>query len=191
MPTVFTHVVSAVALGAIYSRPEKSSRFWVLAIFCAVVPDADVIGFALGIKYGDLLGHRGFSHSLCFALIAGLVVTTLAFKSIPRFSRPWWYLVLFFSCATASHGLLDALTNGGLGIAFFSPFDSTRYFLPWRPLQVSPIGLPAFLSFRGLDVLISEFVWIWIPAGFLALVVVGLRHLRNGRWLRVRRFSDK
>src|SRR6267378_8050335 len=44
----------------------------------------------------------------------------------------------FFFLATASHGLLDAMTNGGLGVAFFAPFCDTRYFLPWQPIVVSP-----------------------------------------------------
>lgn len=33
------------------------------------------------------------------------------------------------------------LTDGGLGVAFFSPFDNKRYFLPWRPIRVSPISV--------------------------------------------------
>ena len=68
----------------------------------------------------------------------------------------------YFAAVTASHGILDALTDGGLGIAFFSPFDTHRYFFPWRPIQVSPIG-PGFFSARGVRVLASELRWIWIP----------------------------
>jgi membrane-bound metal-dependent hydrolase YbcI (DUF457 family) len=59
---------------------------------------------------------------------------------------------------TASHGVLDAMTDGGLGIAFFAPFDNTRYFFPFRPVKVSPIGL-SFFSARGLDVIWSELLW--------------------------------
>jgi hypothetical protein len=32
---------------------------------------------------------------------------------------------------------------------------------------VSPIGIAPFFSRYGLDVLISEVVWIWIPVGVL------------------------
>ena len=39
---------------------------------------------------------------------------------------------LYLFLSTASHGVLDALTDGGLGVAFFSPFDQTRYFFPFR-----------------------------------------------------------
>ena len=76
---------------------------------------------------------------------------------------------MYLFIATASHGLLDAMTDGGLGVAFFSPLDNSRYFLPWRPIRVSPIGITPFFTARGLAVLKSEFVWIWIPAGLLAV----------------------
>ncbi len=165
MPTIFAHAVSAVALASHYKRAERPTRFWILAIVCAILPDVDVIGLKYGnIQYGDLFGHRGFSHSLLFAFIVSLFVVLSAFRSIPRFSRQWFYMILFFFLVTASHGFLDAFTNGGLGVAFFSPFDTTRYFSPWRPLLISPIGIRAFLNFWGLRVLVSEFLWIWIPS---------------------------
>jgi inner membrane protein len=77
-------------------------------------------------------------------------------------------LFLWFTAVTASHGLLDALTDGGRGIAFFAPFSNHRYFFPWRPIQVSPIGT-GFFSSRGLLVLASESVWIWVPSAIIAL----------------------
>ncbi len=77
---------------------------------------------------------------------------------------------------TLSHGLLDALTDGGLGIAFFAPFNETRYFFPWRPIMVSPIGLSQFFSSWGLGVLLSELIWIGIPVTFWLL---GQRMMRR------------
>ena len=63
MSTVFTHAITAVALGKSYGKQDLPRRFWALSIFCACIADADVIGFAFGIQYGDVLGHRGFTHS--------------------------------------------------------------------------------------------------------------------------------
>ena len=56
-----------------------------------------------------------------------------------------------------SHALLDTLTNGGLGCALLWPFCDARFFAPWRPLPVAPIGR-AFLSTRGLRVAVAEIV---------------------------------
>lgn len=167
MATIFSHAVAAVALGKVCEGGRTRPRFWWLAAACSVVPDFDTFGLILGIRYGDTLGHRGFTHSLLFALLAGLAVASVFFRDVPRLSGRWWRLVIFFFLATASHGLLDAVTDGGLGVAFFSPFDTRRYFLPWRPVEVSPIGL-GFFGPQGLSVIRSEIVWIWLPS--LALV---------------------
>ena len=71
---------------------------------------------------------------------------------------------------TASHGILDALTDGGLGIALLAPFDYDRYFFPWTPIVVSPIGIAGMFSKWGLEVMRSELVWIWLPCLFVVLM---------------------
>ncbi len=98
-----------------------------------MIPDVDVIGFQFGIRYGDFWGHRGFTHSLVFAAILATVAIAVGFYGETQGVNRAVLWVYFF-LATASHGLLDAMTNGGLGVAFFSPFDNRRYFLPWRPM---------------------------------------------------------
>jgi hypothetical protein len=82
----------------------------------------------------------------------------------PSSKRDRWKLALLLFVITASHGLLDAMTDGGLGVAFFSPFDRTRYFLGWRPIHVSPIAAHRFFSSRGLTILWSEIRSVWAPA---------------------------
>jgi inner membrane protein len=147
-----------------------------------MAPDLDVIGFALGIPYHHPLGHRGLFHSPFFALLSSLLITWIGFREVARFSASWWRIAGLLFIVTASHGLLDALTNGGLGIALLVPFDNGRYFFPWTPVEVSPIGLHAFLSERGLVTLYSEFVWLWLPLASLWLVmrvVFGRRRLQR------------
>jgi inner membrane protein len=135
-----------------------------------MVPDVDVIGFRFGVHYGDFWGHRGFTHSLLFAFVLTSIVAIAAVfrQDVPVVSR--WPLTVYLFIASASHGVLDAMTDGGLGVAFFSLFDNRRYFFPWRPVRVSPIGITRFFSARGFAVLQSEFIWIWIPA---AVFVIG------------------
>ena len=85
-------------------------------------------------------------------------------------------LILFFTLVTLSHPLLDALTNGGLGVALFAPFSAERYFFPFRPIEVSPLGM-RFFSARGLEVLASEIVWVWLPALLIYLAAKMYRKL--------------
>jgi inner membrane protein len=166
MASVLSHAVAALAIGACFYRPGTPKRVWITGALCSVIPDLDVIGFHFGIRYGDFWGHRGFTHSLFFAALLASLVLLIAFRrGVPGLGR--FVLWIYFFLATASHGLLDAMTDGGLGVAFFSPFNTTRYFLPWRPIRVSPIGISRFFSHRGLDVVQSELLWIWLPAAVL------------------------
>jgi inner membrane protein len=167
MASVFSHAAVALTIGKISTNRSMPPRFWWLSILCSILPDADVLSFVFGIDYGSLWGHRGLTHSLSFALMLSVIVVGVWFKDEQAWSRTWWTLIAHFSLVAASHGMLDAMTDGGLGVAFSAPFDNTRYFFPWRPVLVSPIGIAPFFSRYGLDVLISEVVWIWIPVGVL------------------------
>jgi len=176
MPSVFSHATAAFALGTvILSRPWRWPVF-LLGAGCAILPDVDVVGFAVGIRYADIIGHRGLSHSLAFAAVIA-TLATLALR------HAWdWRLWLFLLLATASHGLLDALTDGGLGVAFFAPWLEDRYFFPWRPIVGSPLFPAEFFELRSLRILASEAVVVGVPS--LVLVVTALMLRRPGvvRW---------
>lgn len=171
MSSIFTHAAAGGALAAIAEAHPSAATVGVAAV-CAMLPDVDGIGYLLGIPYGAVFGHRGLLHSLCFALLVAAAVTLLFFRR----RAPLLHLLLFF-VAAASHGVLDAMTDGGLGIAFFSPFDTTRYFLPFRPILVPPLGIRAFFTRYGLAVMKSEIQWVWLP---LALAVLAARGIRWG-----------
>jgi len=170
MASLFTHTFMGVALGQTASREwRRDWRFWFAAMALSILPDIDAIGFHLGVPYGALWGHRGMTHSLLFALF---LATLAAMVLDGRFHSRWKLGIVLFLIA-ASHGLLDAMTDGGLGVAFFSPFYSQRYFFPWRPIHVSPIGIGRFFSARGWQILSSEIVWVWCPT----LIICGLIQL--------------
>ena len=174
MPSVVTHAVASVALGRTFITKPLPRRFWVLAAFCAIAPDFDVICKRFGIEYSHMLGHRGLTHSLLFAVVLSGIIMLLAFrKPLAGVSR--LRLFVFFFLATASHGVLDAMVNGTLGVAFLAPFSAARYFLPWRPIVSSPVGWE-FFSAAGATTLMNEFVWVWVPS-ILAIFAPALRKL--------------
>lgn len=179
MPTIFTHAVAATAVSSVTKPDKLLDKWWATAAVLSMFPDTDVIGFRVGIHYGDLLGHRGLTHSILFAAIASTVALRF-FKTDETPSilfRSWMILFL----ATVSHGVLDAMTSGGLGVAFFSPFSNERYFFPWRPIRVSPIGIERFFSARAWPVLKSEFVWIWLPSLIVVAATLFIRKPKVAR----------
>ena len=139
------HIAVGLAAGRLYmGRPALLAAAGFSAL--SMLPDADVIAFALDIPYSDPFGHRGASHSIAFAAGMGMLIGLLS-----RRLR----LGLLVAAVVASHPLLDSLTDGGLGVALLWPWDDARLFAPWRPIPVSPIGA-SFLSARGLSVVLAE-----------------------------------
>ena len=182
MPTMISHAVVAFGAGALLPQ-HKSFRFWACAVLASVIPDFDVLAFKFGIPYAHPFGHRGYFHSLSFALIWGIFTVLVFFRPAQHPRRQRVFLALFFFALTACHDLLDAMTNGGLGIALLAPFSNERIFFPFAPIQVSPIGLRGFLSERGLQVLASEAIWVWVPTAVFVSLGIGLKVLlaRRGR----------
>lgn len=175
MPTIISHTIVAVAAGKAFAPMEVPNHFWVLSIVCSVIPDADVIGFSFGVPYDHFFGHRGFFHSPFFSLLLSIFIVGVFFHGVEIFSKQWFFYFLFFFLLSASHGLLDAFTNGGLGIALLSPFDDTRYFFPWTPIMVSPIGIRALFSKWGLIVIKSELLWVWVPSLLIVTISTLIR----------------
>jgi len=185
LPTVITH--SVIAVSATFGfRPTKGFlKFLILSIVCSILPDADVFGyFCLYIPANSFFGHRGFFHSPFFAALFSIFIVSIFYRKEVTFSKQWWKYVLYFFILTTSHGILDALTNGGQGIALLSPITNNRYFSPWTPLEVSPLGIKAFLSQRGLTVLTNELLWIWIPSFSIFILLIIIKNMKRNetRW---------
>lgn len=178
MPSAFAHAAVGASLACLL--PRRVQLRWAPAVLAAAAaaPDLDVLAFRLGIPYGHPLGHRGFSHSLCFAALVGLVSLPFWRRAVPG-SAGW--VALLTGLAVASHGLLDAFTDAGLGIGLFIPFENGRHFAPWRPIATSPLFVGAFFSRRGLEVLSSEAVWVGLPCVALVGLVRAFRsHASDG-----------
>lgn len=166
MPTILTHLAVPLAWRVAKRRQPPDARTVVAGMGLAVIPDADVVAFAAGIPYASVLGHRGFTHSVAFALVTAL----LALAWLRPVRSRLLPVGIFLFVAAVSHPLLDGLTNGGLGVALFWPWSDARWFAPWRPVTVSPIGAH-FFSARGVAVLLSELLWIWLPLAVTALLL--------------------
>jgi len=156
MASAFGHGILAYTIKKI-AAPKAAIKVTLLAIICSILPDADVLAFKFNIPYEHMFGHRGFTHSIFFSVLFGLLVSFL-FHRTDRLK----YGVIYILC-TLSHAFLDALTTGGRGVAILAPFSEERFFLPWRFIKVSPMSIKRFISQWGIEVLKSEFIYIWVP----------------------------
>ncbi|WP_299114364.1 metal-dependent hydrolase [uncultured Winogradskyella sp.] len=172
MASIFGHVLVAFTTSKLIDA--KSSKLLLfLAIVCAIIPDIDVLAFKFGISYSHPLGHRGFTHSILFALVLSGLLSFLFGKT----RKLIFAIVLFLS--TLSHGVLDAMTSGGKGVGFFIPFENSRYFFPFREIRVSPIGIEQFFSEWGMRVVMSELKYIAIPCFIILAIVFVVKRIEN------------
>jgi inner membrane protein len=152
------HIAVGMAAARVYrrGRPARWTLFTSMVVwsFVSLLPDADVIGFRFGIEYADPWGHRGATHSFAFsvglAVVLGLLAGALRLGALRT--------TVVSALVLASHAVLDTLTDGGLGCALFWPLDDQRYFAPWNPIPVAPIGR-RFFSTDGLSVAMTELVF--------------------------------
>jgi len=167
MASAFGHAAAAIAGSKLFGG-ILDWKIILLGVVCSILPDTDVLTFRYGIPYEHWLGHRGVTHSILFAILLSLMLSTVI-TSTTR--KNWLPIFLFLFFCTMSHGILDGMTTGGRGVGYFIPFDNERYFLPWRKILVSPLGVSNFFSSWGWQVIKSEIFWIGIPS--LVIYVLG------------------
>lgn len=129
----------------------------------SALPDLDVVGVALGVPDAGAGGHRGASHSLFLACLIGVATALYA----RRRAWPFVRTAVAATLAVASHGLLDAIGEGGRGIPLLWPLSDARYMSPWRVLPDAPRGLQ-LLSRSGLLEVCIELV-VFLPLTVFAL----------------------
>lgn len=171
MATCFSHPTVPLAIACWFPSLRRPSIL-ITGSLLSSAPDLDAFGYFAGVPYESWCGHRGCTHSLVFAgLVAALLTPWLAKRTgVPRLP-----IAAFLFASWASHGLVDMATNGGHGIALLWPFTDERLFWPVQPIEVAPLGIGAFFSSWGLEVLASEFVWLWLPAIVIGALGLMLR----------------
>ena len=167
MPSIITHPAVPLAIGIGLGSRIVSRRLLLAGVVATIVPDLDVYAE----MFTSSIGHRGITHSLPFAFLCGVFAAAIA----PVLEARRAIALGFVFVACASHGILDAFTTGGPAVSLLWPWRVEGYFMPYRVIELSPLGISRFFSERGLRVLASELQWVWTPALALGATLYALR----------------
>jgi inner membrane protein len=132
--------------------------------FAQSLPDIDFISAFWNNPASNLLAHRGFTHSVFFALLAVFFISFFAeqYHKTHRFGFTRW--TLFFAIEIGVHLFIDLFNSYGVGL--LEPFSHQRF------------------SFNAIFVA-DPFFSIWPAIGFTALLLLGSRDKRRKIWWRV------
>jgi inner membrane protein len=126
-----THAMLALAMGSAIAPRRALYSVLIAGAACAVLPDVDLLLPVFGA--GGREWHRTITHSLFFAVAVGLAAWAIASRLSSH--RNALRVPLYLAFATASHGLLDAMTTYPIGVAFYCPVSWKRYAGPWQPID--------------------------------------------------------
>ena len=177
MATFITHPLFGVGAAYAISQPQQlSRRFLTLSTFCQWIPDIDVFTYLTPIAETHPFGHRGMTHSVLFAFVLALLVVRVFYRQFTLSRWRYWGLHLWFFLITLSHGLLDALVDTRLGVAFLWPVDTQRYLFQWRPLLDNSIDISMLTSAHFWYAQLIELQFI----SFLLAILFILKQLTMG-----------
>lgn len=173
MPMTTTHALLPIAVAVAVARRPVPWRLVLVAAAAAAAPDVDGLFKKLGVPAHSIIAHRGVTHSLFAALIAGLLAAALHKHLRVRAATAG----LLVGAAMASHGMLDMMTDGGQGVAYFWPLSSTRWFADWRWIHSTAVHRRTLFS--DVQVRLRLELWQLIIPMFAAALAV-----RLVRWAR-------
>ncbi len=136
-----TQIILGAAVGEAVAGKKMGNKaaFW--GAIAGTIPDLDVIIRSFVHPIDAALWHRGFSHSIVFALLFSPILAWLVYQLYKkRYDLKLWVKLIFLGIVT--HPMLDIFTN--YGTEFFWPFKLRLTFnsvFVIDPLYTIPFGL--------------------------------------------------
>jgi inner membrane protein len=156
-----THIVLGACIGEAIAGKKLGKRAMLAGAVAQSIPDVDFLSTFWLRDAGDIIGHRGFTHSILFGILATIFLSWIARTVFRGNGVPWktWFLLIGVNVAT--HLFIDGFNAYGVG--WLEPFSHKRF------------------SFHVLFVA-DPFFSFWPFLGFMALLVLRQRSSRRKLW---------
>jgi inner membrane protein len=163
-----THITLGACIGEIILGKKLGKKALLWGAFAQSLPDVDTIFSSFYSVDKSFLVHRGITHSILFALIAGVLLALLALK-IHRHRNISLALFIFFFCfQLVLHDLLD--TCNSYGTCLLEPFSHHRFSINLLyvadPLfTIGFIIAALFLTFKN-NINPNRLKWAWVAIAY-------------------------
>lgn len=131
MSSIVGHALAGVTVASAFEHGEAKEnrrKLFGLAALLSITPDLDVLIYIAYRPLG-MTPHRGFTHTIVFALIAGGFMAIVCRRFL---GLTYLRVFLIVSTVLLSHSLLDYLMGCGPGVPFFWPISEQGFLLPFR-----------------------------------------------------------
>lgn len=156
-----THIALGACIGEAFFERKFGKKAMLWGALAQSIPDIDFMAASWLDTAENLLAHRGFTHSILFAVL----VIPLFALAVDKIHKPedftYRKLLLFFSIEVFLHLLLDGFNNYGVG--WLEPFNHTRF------------------SFNSIYVA-DPFFSIWPGIAFVVLLILNRYNQRRRFW---------
>ncbi|CAN5218169.1 hypothetical protein BH09BAC3_BH09BAC3_26400 [soil metagenome] len=154
-----THIVLGAVIGEAIAGKQLGKKAMIIGAVAQSIPDIDFL-LAIWLRPVDnLLAHRGFTHSILFAVLLVVIAAFIASRRSNLMTRTRW--IFFLGIELAAHLILDSLNNYGVG--WFEPFSQVR--IAYNVIYVA-----------------DPFYSLWIGIGCLALIILSVKSPARRMW---------
>ncbi|MCB8777871.1 metal-dependent hydrolase [Planktothrix agardhii 1031] len=156
-----THIALGACMGEAFAGKKLGKKAMIWGAVAQSIPDIDFIASFWMDVPSSLLAHRGFTHSILFALIMALLMALASEKWHRPHNISFYRWFFFFGAVILIHIFIDAFNN--YGVAWFEPFSHKR------------------LSFNAIYVADPLFS-LWPALSLLALIILKVKHQSRKMW---------
>ena len=121
----FTHIALGACIGEAYFEKGFGKKAMVWGALAQSIPDIDFVSSFWMTTPESLLAHRGFTHSILFALLIAPLFALIAEKIHRPHNISFKKWLLFFATEVFVHLFIDAFNNYGIG--WLEPFSHARF----------------------------------------------------------------
>jgi inner membrane protein len=158
-----THIVLGGCIGEAIAGKQLGKKALLLGALAQNIPDIDFIASFWLLVSSDVLAHRGFTHSILFALLTSPILAWASGKVFRKSNVSFREWAFFWGLQIFVHIFIDAFNAYGTG--WFEPFSHYR------------------VSFNTMFVVDPLFT-IWPAIATIALLVLKTTSAKRMLWVR-------